>query len=326
MNQNDIRLRALLWMVAAASALFAIQSQAQPYPARPVRIVVPYGVGTATDTAARMLAQKLSQTWAKAVTVEAIPGAGGVVGSQAIVKAPADGYTLGVVAGAHAINAALYRNLPFDSLKDFKPIMNVAFTPLVLVSNPALPVRSVGELIALAKSAPKKYSYGSGGTGSAPHLAMELFEQMAGIQLTHAPYKNLGQLSSDLISGQIDVSITAVSTLLANIRAGKIRALGVSGSKRSLLLPETPAIGESVPGYEVKVWIGMIAPFGVPDSIAEKIYTDASAILRTEEMGKAFHAQAIEVEPLPAGPFWQHVSSEITRWTKIVKDAGLTPE
>lgn len=313
-------------LLALTAAICVGTAAAQAYPAKPVRIIVPYAVGTATDTAARILAQKLSEVWGKGVTVEAMPGAGGVVGTQALVKAPPDGYTLGVVAGAHSFNAALYRNLPFDSLKDFKPVMNIAFTPLVLVANPALPVRSLGELIAKAKPAPDKFSYGSGGTGSAPHLGMELFEQMAGVHFTHAPYKNLGQLGSDLMSGQIDLSITAISTLLSNIRAGKIRALGVTGNKRSPLLPEVPAIAEVVPGYEVKVWIGIIGPAGMPDAVVEKIYADASAILRSDEVTRTFLAQGIEADVQPAGPFWQQVSREVERWSKIVKDAGIKPE
>jgi tripartite-type tricarboxylate transporter receptor subunit TctC len=298
----------------------------QTYPTKPVRIIVPYGVGTATDTAARALAQKLSETWGKGVSVEAIPGAGGVVGSTALAKATPDGYTLGVVAGAHAVNAALYHNLPYDSLKDFKPVMNIGFTPLMIVCNPQLPVRDLKDLIAQARAAPNNFTYGSGGTGSAPHLGMEYFVDMAGIRLTHAPYKNLGQLASDLMSGQIDLSMTAVSTLLSNVKAGKVRALGVTGTKRSPLLPETPAIAEVVPGYEVKVWIGMIAPAGTPDAITKKIYEDGAAALRSPEVTKVLLNQAIETEPQPAGPFWEHVTEEVARWTRIVNKAGVKVE
>ncbi|HEX4326123.1 MAG TPA: tripartite tricarboxylate transporter substrate binding protein [Burkholderiales bacterium] len=313
-------------MASAWLALAAGIACAQAYPARPVRIIVPYGVGTATDTAARALAQKLSEVWGKGVSVEAIPGAGGVVGSTTLAKATPDGYTLGVVAGAHAVNAALYHNLPYDSLKDFKPVMNIGFTPLMIVCNPQLPVHDLKDLIAQAKAAPNKFSYGSGGTGSAPHLAMEYFVDMAGIRMTHAPYKNLGQLGSDLMSGQIDLSMTAVSTLLSNVKAGKVRALGVTGAKRSPLLPETPAIAEVVPGYEVKVWIGMIAPAGTPDAITKKIYEDGAAALRSPEVTKILLNQAIETEPQPAGPFWEHVTDEVARWTRIVNKAGVKVE
>ena len=174
-----------------APDILSADAFAQAYPARPVRIIVPYAVGTATDAAARMLAQRLAFVWGKGVTVDAMPGAGGAVGTQVLFKSAGDGYTLGVVAGAHAINAALYKNLPYDSLKDFKPVMNLAYTPLLIVINPNLPPRTVAELIAYSRAAGKPLNYGSGGTGSAPHLGMEYFLQMADVRFTHAPYKNL---------------------------------------------------------------------------------------------------------------------------------------
>lgn len=313
-------------MVIVAASLIATEAFAQGYPARPVRIIVPYAVGTATDAAARMLAQRLAVVWGKGVTVDAMPGAGGAVGTQVLYKSPGDGYTLGVVAGAHAINAALYKNLPYDSLKDFKPVMNLAYTPLLIVINPNLPPKTVAELIAYSKTASKPLNYGSGGTGSAPHLGMEYFMQMAGIRITHAPYKNLGQMGTDLMSGQIDLTMVAPSTFLSNIRGGKLRALGITGNTRSALLPDVPPISDTVPGYEVKVWIGLITPNGTPDEIIAKIASDASAIMRTDDMAKALQQQGIEPDPMAAGPFWQQVTAEVARWTKIVKEAGVTPE
>ena len=308
------------------ATLISAHAFAQAYPARPVRIIVPYAVGTATDAAARMLAQRLAVAWGKGVTVDALPGAGGAVGTQVLYKSAGDGYTLGVIAGAHAINAALYKNLPYDSLKDFKPVMNLAYTPLMIVINPALPPKNVAELIAYSKAAGKPLSYGSGGTGSAPHLGMEYFLQMAGMRIPHAPYKNLGQMGADLMSGQIDLTMVAPTTFLGNIRAGKLRALGITSTSRSALFPEVPPISDTVPGYEVKVWIGLVAPNGTPDDIIAKINTDATAVMRSEEMAKTMQLQGIEPEPLQAGPFWQRVTAEVARWTRIVKDAGVTPE
>ena len=313
-------------LALAAATLLCADAFAQAYPARPVRIIVPYAVGTATDAAARMLAQRLAVVWGKGVTVDAMPGAGGAVGTQVLYKSVGDGSTLGVVAGAHALNAALYKNLPYDSLKDFKPVMNLAYTPLLIVINPTLPPRTVAELIAYSKTASKPLNYGSGGTGSAPHLGMEYFMQMAGIRITHAPYKNLGQMGTDLMSGQIDLTMVAPTTFLSNIRVGKLRALGITGNTRSALLPDVPPISDTVPGYEVKVWIGLVAPNGTPDDIIAKIATDASAIMRTDDMAKALQQQGIEPDPMPAGPFWQQVTAEVARWTKIVKEAGVTPE
>lgn len=318
--------RLFLPLAIVATSLGATGACAQAYPARPVRIIVPYAVGTATDAAARMLAQRLAVVWGRGVTVDAVPGAGGAVGTQVLYKSAGDGYTLGVIAGAHAINAALYKNLPYDSLKDFKPVMNLAYTPLMIVINPALPPKTVAELIAHTRASAKPLNYGSGGTGSAPHLGLEYFLQMAGIRMTHAPYKNLGQMGADLMSGQIDLTMVAPTTFLGNIRAGKLRALGITSASRSALFPEVPPISDTVPGYEVKVWIGLVAPNGTPDDIIARITTDATAIMRSDEMAKTMQQQGIEPEPLPAGPFWQHVTAEVVRWTKIVKDAGVTPE
>lgn len=315
-----------LRFLAMAAGMSASISYAQPYPARPVRIIVPYGVGTATDATARMLAQRLATVWGKGVSVEAIPGAGGVVGTQALVKATSDGYTLGVVAGAHAIKAALIKDLPYDSLKDFKPIMNLASAYLMIVVNPALPPKGVAELIAYSKAVAKPLSYGSGGSGSAPHMGMEYFQQMAGVRFIHTPYKNLGQMGNDLMSGQIDLSMVALNTFLPHVRTGKVRALGTSSARRTALLPEVPPIGDTVRGYEMKVWIGLIAPAGTPDDIVAKVAADATSVVRSEEMGKALAQQGIEPDPMPAGPFWQHVTAEVARWTKIVKDAGMVAE
>ena len=313
-------------LALAAAALLSAEAFAQAYPARPVRIIVPYAVGTATDAAARMLAQRLAVVWGKGVTVDAMPGAGGAVGTQVLYKSAGDGYTLGVIAGAHAINAALYKNLPYDSLKDFKPVMNLAYTPLLIVTNPTLPPRTIAELIAYSKASAKPLNYGSGGTGSAPHLGMEYFLQMAGVRFTHAPYKNLGQMGADLMSGQIDLTMVAPTTFLSNVRVGKLRALGITSTTRSALLPDVPPISDTVPGYDVKVWIGLIAPNGTPEDIIAKIATDASAIMRTEDMAKALQQQGIEPDPMPAGPFWQQVTAEVARWTKIVREAGVTAE
>jgi tripartite-type tricarboxylate transporter receptor subunit TctC len=318
--------RTLRAFVLTAATLLSANVVAQAYPVRPVRIIVPYAVGTATDAAARMLAQRLAVVWGRGVTVDALPGAGGAVGTQVLYKSAGDGYTLGVIAGAHAINAALYKNLPYDSLKDFKPVMNLAYTPLVIVINPALPPKTVAELIAYSKAAAKPLNYGSGGTGSAPHLGMEYFLQMAGIRITHAPYKNLGQMGTDLMSGQIDLSMVAPTTFLSNIRVGKLRALGITSNTRSPLLPDVPPVSDSVPGYDVKVWIGLVVPNGTPEDIIARITTDATAIMRSDEMAKALQQQGIEPDPMPAGPFWQQVTAEVARWTKIVKEAGVTPE
>jgi len=311
-------------VIAAITGFFAAcPVAAADFPDRPVRIIVPYSVGTATEAAARQLGDRLAKVWHQGVVVEAIPGAGGIVGTQAIAKAAPDGYTLGIVAGAHAANPAL-GPVPYDPLKDFTPVMNIAYTSLVLVVNPNLPYRTARELVAAAKAKPKSITYGTGGTGSAPHMAMEDFMSRAGIDMTHVPYKSLGQLTTDLLGGQIDASMQAVNTFLPQIQAGKVRALGVTGPSSFPLLPDVPPLKDAVPGYVSQIWIGMIAPAGVPDAVVRRIFADASAILKTEEMKQALIGQGIEVDVQPADAFWKQVAADIEKWSVVAKRAGIS--
>lgn len=309
--------------VVSMVLLVAGPAMAADYPERPVRIIVPYSVGTATEVVARNVADSLSKSWGQGVVVDAMPGAGGIIGTQALAKAQADGYTLGVVAGAHAAQPALGA-VPYDPLKDFTPVMNLAFTPLVLVVNASSPYKTASDFIAAAKSKPRSLSFGSGGVGSSPHMAMEDFVARANIELTHVPYKSLSQLSTDLIAGRIDSSMQAVATFVSLVQAGQLRALGVTGPSRFPLLPDAPPLQEAVPGYVTRIWIGIIGPAGLPDAVVKKIYADASAILKTDDMKQRLLALGVEIDVQPSEPFWKQVAEDLARWEAVAKRAGIS--
>ncbi|RYY65995.1 MAG: tripartite tricarboxylate transporter substrate binding protein, partial [Comamonadaceae bacterium] len=227
----------------AAAPLFMAMTRpatAQAFPTRPVKLIVPYGAGTVSDASARLMAERLAELWGTGVVVENLTGAGGVVGAQAIAKAAPDGYTLGMLASNHAMNAALYSNLPYDPVKDFKPLLHTTYNQFAFCVNPAVPAQNLRELLALARARPGYVTYSSSGNGGSPHLAMAKLAYMAGVQLTHVPYKTNGAAVTDLLSGQVMLMATSISVLAPHVKAGKLRALAVSGSARSPMLPDTP--------------------------------------------------------------------------------------
>ena len=299
---------------------------AQPYPSKAIKLIVPYPVGTANEVFARVVAQKLSDLWKVPVVVESIAGAGGVVGTQVLAKAPADGYTLGWVSSPHAINPALYPSLPYDSVKDFKPIVNIASTPLVFVASPAFPGNSIADLIALAKAKPGTVNFASNGNGSSSHLATELLASTTGARFAHIPYKSTGQMTTDLISGQVDFAALGVITTLPMVQAGKLKALAVTGAKRSSLLPNVPAVAETVPGYETKAWMGIVAPAGVPEAVVTKIHADVVAIAKDPAVSSTMSAQGLDVDLLDQAQFAKRIDSDIAMWKRIVAEAGVKVE
>lgn len=311
------------WLVAAAALAFAGLSFAQQYPAKPVRLIVPYPVGTANEVFARVVAQKLSESMGQSFYVEALAGAGGVVGTQVLWKAPNDGYTLGWVSSPHAINPALYPSLPYDSVKDFRPIVNIASTPLVIVAGKDFGANSIAELVALAKSKPGKINFASNGNGSASHLATELLTSMSGAQFSHVPYKNTGQMTTDLISGQIDFAALGVVTSLQLVQSGKLKALAVTGSTRSKLLPNVPTVAETIPGYEAKAWMGIIAPAGVPDAVVAKVAAGAEAAVKDPNVIATMTSQGLDVEVLNDAAFGKRIETDIQTWKKIVREANV---
>jgi len=318
----------LLPLLALAVAC-ALPAQAQQdYPAKPIRIVVPYPPGGFNDTLGRTLAMKLQEAWGQPAVVENKPGANTVIGTDAVAKAAPDGYTLLVVAFPFAVTPGLIRNMPYDTVRDFAPIALCAQSPNVLVVNPqVLRVKTVGELIALAKSKPGELSYASTGNGSSNHISMELFQSLAGVKLLHVPYKGSAPAVVDLLGGQVQVMFDNAPNVMPQVRAGKLRALAQSGSRRSPVAPDLPTVAEAgVPGYEVTVWFGLVAPAGTPRAIVAKLNAEVLRILAMPDVRERFLAQG--VEPLGSTPdeFATHIRAQMDKWGKVVRDAGVKAE
>jgi tripartite-type tricarboxylate transporter receptor subunit TctC len=319
--------RAMAMTIAfALGALGSAPVFAQAWPAKPVKIIVPYPVGSSNEVFARVMGQKLSDLWKTGVLVEALPGAGGVVGTQAVAKAPADGYTLGWVSSPHAINAAIYPTLPFDPIRDFRPIVNFASTALVIVARPAFAANSIAELVAAAKASPGKLNYASNGNGSSSQLATELLASMAGVTFTHVPYKNTGQLTTDLMGGQVDFASLGVSAALPHIQGGRLKPLGVTAARRTAAMPNVPPVADTLPGYEAKSWMGLVAPAGSPDAVVARVQADAIAAIKDPGIAGAMSAQALDVEIMEAPQFARRIENDIRMWKKIVADVGIKVE
>jgi len=317
---------ALAVFAAAIVALVAPLASAQPgtYPAKPIRLVVPFPPAGTTDILARAVAQKLSETWGQQVVVDNHPGAGGNIGSDIVAKASPDGYTLlmGTV-GTHAINPSLYAKMPYDHVKDFVPVILVAGVPNVLVVNPSLPVKSVQELIAYGKANPGKLNYASSGNGTSIHLSGELFKTMTGVEMTHVPYKGSSPALTDLMGGQVQLMFDNLPSSLSFIKAGKLRALAVTSAERSAALPDVPTLAESgLPGFEASSWFGVLAPAGTPKPIVDKINGAVVAWLATPEAKEKLSSQGAIAAGGPPDAFAKHIAVETAKWAKVVKASG----
>ncbi len=311
--------------LAAALVAAAAPSFGQPYPNRPVRLVVPLSPGGFADTPTRIMAPRLSAALGQQVFVENRPGAGGTIGTDFVAKSKPDGYTLLVSGTPHVIAPWLYKTVPYDALKDFTPIMLFASGPYVLVVNPQLPVNSVQELIAAAKAQPGKIDFASSGNGSAQHLVAELFNAAAGVQLNHVPYKGSGPAMQDLLSGQVKVSFAGVPNVISHVKAGKLKALGVTTPKRSPDLPDVPTIAEAgVPGYEATLWLGLLAPAGTPPEIVQRIHAETVKALQDPELQPAFRAAGVDASVLGPKEFGEFMRAEYEKWGKVVRDTGAT--
>jgi len=313
-----------------ALCTFAIPFAASPafaqgtYPNKPVRLVVPFPAGGTTDILARAAAQKLSETWGQQVIVDNRPGAGGNIGSELVAKAAPDGYTLlmGTV-GTHAINPSLYAKMPYDHVKDFAPVILVAGVPNVLVVNPDLPIKTVPELIAYAKANPGKLNFASSGSGTSIHLSGELFKVMAGVQITHVPYKGSAPALTDLIGGQVQLMFDNLPSSLPQIKGGKLRAVAVTSTTRAAALPEVPTVAESgLPGFEASSWFGILAPAGTPKDIIAKIDADVQKWLATPEAKEKLLSQGANAAGGSPEDFARHIQAETAKWAKVVKDSG----
>ena len=310
--------------LAAIAGLAPDAGHAQAYPTRPIRLVVPFPPGGSLDVVARAIGQKLAEAWGQPVVIDNRPGAGGNIGADLVAKSVPDGYT--ILEGAlstHAVNASLYRKLPYDPIKDFAPITLVAITPNVLVLNRAFPVNSVPELVAYAKAHPGALSFGSGSNGSAGHLAGELFKSETGIDMVHVPYKGGAPALQALLAGDTQLMFDNLANSMPQLKAGKLKALAVTTAKRSPLAPDLPTLAESgLPGFDIYTWWGLLAPAGTRPEIIAKWNAEVTRILGTSEM-KAFFAQE-GAEPAPTTPeaFAALIRSEMTKYAKIVKDSG----
>ncbi|MCE9642596.1 MAG: tripartite tricarboxylate transporter substrate binding protein [Betaproteobacteria bacterium] len=313
--------RPILVLSLLLLAISPINLFAQSYPLRPVRLVVPFAPGGPTDILARAIAQKLTEQWGQQIIIDNRPGAAGNIGADLVAKAPADGYTLlmGTVA-THGINPGLYKNIPFDAVQDFSPICRVAAVPNVLVVHPSVPVNTVNGLISLARKRSGQLNYSSSGSGTASHLAAELFKTMVKVEIVHIPYKSAAPAVTAVISGQVHVSFASVVPTIPHLRESRLRALGVTTVGRILLLPEVPSISEAgVTGYESVGWTGLLAPAKTAEEIISKINHDIVAILNGQEMRKMLENSGAVVVASKPGEFGVFIKSEIAKWAKVIE-------
>jgi len=312
----------------ALCCLLAVSTivQAQSYPSRPVRLVVPLSPGGFADTPTRMLAPRLSEQLGRQFFVENKPGAGGTIGADFVAKSPPDGYTLLVTGTPHVISAHLYKKLPYDALKDFTHIALIASGPYALVVNPQkLAVSSVKELIAAARAQPGKIDFASSGNGSAQHLVGALFNSMAGIDLNHVPYKGSGPAMQDLIAGQVGVSFAGVPNVLGHVRAGRLRALGVTTAKRWSELPEVPTLAEAgVAGYEATLWLNIAGPAGMPADIVQRLNSEIARALKDPEVQTNFRSGGVDAAWMGPQELTAFMRAEYEKWGKVVRDTGAT--
>ena len=307
--------------------LGAAPAGAQTYPSKPIRMIVPFAPGGGTDILARIIGQQLADAWGQAVNVENRAGASGNLGTELVARSVPDGHTLVMAINTHAVNASLYSKLPFDPVKDFAPVILTATTANILVVHPSVPANSVQELIALAKAQPGKLNYASGGSGTTSHLAAELFKTMAGVEMVHVPYKGGGAAYTDLISGQVQLYFVGIPGTLQYLKAGRLRALGVTTLRRSPAAPEVPTIAESgLPGFSATTWWGILAPAGTPQPIIARIDFEVARILKLPEVRAKLDAQGFEPVASTPESFGAFMRSEIELWAKAVKASGARAE
>ena len=317
--------------IAAPVILAALLSQplafAQAYPAKTVRVVIPWPPGGSNDVVGRIVMQKLGETLGQQFVIDNRPGAAGSIGSDVVAKAPADGYTLMVHSTTHVGNAHLYKKLPYDTLKDFTGVAMLVSQPGVLTVHPSLPAHSVKAFIALAKSRPGQILYSSSGNGSAPHLSMALFISMAGIDIVHVPYKGGAQQVTALVAGEAQASLATVSTVIEQIRAGKLRPLGVNSLQRVAVLPDTPPIAQAgVPGYEMSPWIGVFAPAGTPRAIVDRLHAEIGKIVRMPDVTRNLSNQALEPSVGSVDQFNAIIKADFEKYGKLIRLAGARVE
>jgi tripartite-type tricarboxylate transporter receptor subunit TctC len=320
--------RRFLHLAAGAAAFPAVSriAWAQTYPARPVRWIVGFPAGGAADIVARIMAQSLSERLGQQFVIENRPGAGSNIAAASVVRAPPDGYTLLWITQVNATNATLYDNLGFDFIRDFAPVASISRGPFVMLVNPSFPAKTVPEFIAYAKANPGKINMASGGNGTASHIAGELFKFMAGVDMVHVPYKGSAPSITDLLGGQVQVDFDLVSAAIEHVRAGNLRALAVTTATRQPVLPDTPTVGEFVPGYEASGWVGIGAPRSTSADIVEKLNREVNTALADPKMKARLADLGNTVFPSSPAEFEKFIAGEIDKWAKVIKFAGIRPD
>jgi tripartite-type tricarboxylate transporter receptor subunit TctC len=321
MKRPAYHMRATAAIMALAAAC-ATPASAQNYPVKPIRVIVPSGAGGSVDTLGRLLAQKLTASLGQQVLVENRSGSGGVIGTELVARAPADGYTLLMAYGSHVVNPTLYPKLPYDTVKDFIPITQVAVQPLLVNVHPALPAKSIKELVALAKARPGQLNYGSAGSGSGGHLATEILCMMANVKMTHVPYKGSAAAMFDVVAGHTQLMVVTLITSLPQVRSGKLRAIGITSAKRSPIVPDVPAVAETIPGYDVEVSYFLLAPAGTPREIVTRLNAESARALKDKDLVERLARDG--AAPVGNSPeeTSRYIDREIVKWGKAVKASG----
>jgi tripartite-type tricarboxylate transporter receptor subunit TctC len=316
-----VRLRTTACVLLALA--FAPSVSAQDYPSRNVRIIVPFGAGGPADIYARVLAQHLSEDLKQSFIVENRPGAGSIIGTDAVAKSAPDGYTLLLMSNTHTTNESLVANKPFQLMRDFVPVAPINYSDLVMVVHPAVPAKDLKEFIALAKSKPGELNYASSGPGTPYHMAGELFKALSGTNIVHVPHKASGEARNSVIGGHVQMMFDAITTMAANVAAGQVKALGTTGTKRSTLTPDVPTVAEAgVPGYEATIWIGVMAPAGTPKEIVEKLNAEINKVINRADVKEAWAKQGAVPMVMTPGEFDRYLRADIEKWANVVKVSG----
>jgi tripartite-type tricarboxylate transporter receptor subunit TctC len=314
-----------VWGLALVSSFQP--SLAQEYPARPVHLIVPFAAGGPADVYARVLGQYLSESLKQPFVVEDRPGAGSIIGTDAVAKSAPDGYTLLVMSNTHTTNESLFAHKPFELMRDFVAVAPINYSDLVLVVHPSVPVNNLKELIALAKSKPGGLNYASSGPGTPYHMAGELFKAMSGTDIVHVAYKGSSGARNDILGGQVQMMFDAITTMAPNVRAGQVKALGTTGDKRSSVLPDVPTIAEAgVPGYEATIWLGIMAPKGTPQAIVDKLNAEVSKVVNLPDLKKQWAVQGAEPMVMTPTQFDAYLRKDIDKWANVVKISGAKVE
>jgi len=325
-------MNAKAWICVALTAAFgfALTNAALAadgnYPSRPIRIVVPQSPGASTDLTARLIAQKLGETFRQTVIVDNRPGSSGIAGSEIVARSAPDGYTLMVIASSFSINPALGRKLPYDSLTDFTPVSQLSKFPNMMAANPTVPVKTLPDVIAAAKARPGRLTYASAGVATGTHMSAELLKYMTGIDVLHVPYKGGGPAATATMGGQTQLMIGTTVGVLPHVRTGKLKAIAITSAKRSAAAPDVPTFAESVPGYEHEPWNGMFAPARLPKPLLARLHAEVVRVLQTPEMRKVFEQDGADVVGSTSEAFAAHLKTEIAKWTKVAKAAGIKAE